>query len=143
TSMALEMTAEWQSTWVQSVSRPVPFAGVINSDESLLPPSLNAAQQRTLPQRPLSVAHVGPYLLQGGAERWLLDLVRHVDPDYLRFTRSICTNPTTIDASYASELSGAGVVLEAGDADSVRQAASEVDVLLSWGVSLDEFLGDV
>src|SRR5690606_35698903 len=69
--------------------------------------------------------------------------VRHVNPDSLRFTRSICTNPATIDASYVSELSGAGVVLEAGDADSEREAAAAADVLLSSGVSLDEFLGDV
>jgi glycosyltransferase involved in cell wall biosynthesis len=30
-----------------------------------------------------------------------------------------------------------------GGADSVRSAAADADVLLSWGVSLDEYLGDV
>jgi glycosyltransferase involved in cell wall biosynthesis len=125
------------------LSAMVSLDGMVNSNEQLLPPAVTWDHAIPPPARPLNVIHVGPFFRRGGAERWLLDLVRHADPRYLRFSRCICTEPSALDIGYLNDLSGEGVILEAGDADSVRHAAEEADVLLNWGVMLDRLLGGV
>src|SRR5262249_645546 len=74
---------------------------------------------------------------------WLLDLIRHVDPRFLRFTRCISIQPDMVDISYVSALSSLGVTLEAGGAHSIRIAAREADGLISWGMELEPLLADV
>jgi glycosyltransferase involved in cell wall biosynthesis len=92
--------------------------------------------------RPLTVAHVGPYLLRAGAEQWLLDLARSLDPARLRLVRVIAIHGQLVDFEYVNELTRLGVTVEVGGEESVRAAARECDVLLSWGVELDHYLGE-
>ncbi|MGO8748671.1 MAG: glycosyltransferase [Thermoguttaceae bacterium] len=91
------------------------------------------------PARPLDVIHVGCSLLRGGAEQWLVDLARFLDPRRVRLLRAIVTLPGLIDGSLVAELK---VPVETGQADAVRRAARECDVLLCWGVELNEWLAD-
>lgn len=93
--------------------------------------------------RPLTVAYVGPYLLRGGAEQWLLDLAKSLDPARLRIVRAIATYADLVDFEYASELAQRGMTVEIGREESIRAAARECDVLLTWGMELDHYLGDV
>lgn len=90
------------------------------------------------PGRPLSVVHVGPCLYRGGAEIWLQQVLRFLDPARLHVTRTIATERHLIDPDFASELP---IPLEVGGAQAIRRAAAECDVLLSWGVALDDLLG--
>src|SRR3954447_14417618 len=91
------------------------------------------------PPRPLTVTHVGPCLLRGGAEQWLIDLLRFLDPKRLRILKTIVTEPDRIDPVFAAEVR---VPIETGQAESVRRAARESDILLAWGIELNAWLAD-
>ena len=56
----------------------------------------------------------------------------------MNLTRTIATEPHLIDPDFAAELP---ITLEVGGAHAIRRAADECDVLLSWGVALDDLLG--
>lgn len=90
--------------------------------------------------RALRVAHVGPCMLRGGAEQWLADLVRFLDPSSLELVEAIVTRPDQIDLDLATSLC---FPVKVGQADMVRKAAADCDVLLAWGVKLNGLLGDV
>jgi UDP-glucose:(heptosyl)LPS alpha-1,3-glucosyltransferase len=75
--------------------------------------------------------------LRGGAEQWLVDLLRFLDRHKIRFLRAIVTHPDRLDSDLAADLP---IPVEIGQADSVRRAAGECDILLSWGVGLNEWL---
>lgn len=117
--------------------------GVVQSAPDLHPPEIEERDALPVPPRPLKVVHVGPFLLRGGAEQWLLDLIRATDQRYLRFTRCISTYHDLIDVGYVEALASLGVIVEAGGPESVQLAARDADVLISWGVELDPLLGDV
>jgi glycosyltransferase involved in cell wall biosynthesis len=89
--------------------------------------------------RPLTVIHVGPSLVRGGAEQWLVDLLRFLDPKKVRILRTIATEADLADPNFTSDLP---IPVEIGRAESVRRAARECDVLVSWGVSLNDWLKD-
>lgn len=126
-----------------TASRPY-ASGIVQHTPELLPPALQEEGGfAAAAGRPLRVAHVGPFFLRGGAEQWLLDLIRHADRRSLRFLRCVSTYHEVVDLSYVEALSSLGVTLEAGGAESVRRAAQDADVLLSWGVELDALLGGV
>jgi glycosyltransferase involved in cell wall biosynthesis len=86
---------------------------------------------------PLRVIHVGPCLNRGGAEQWLVELLRFLDPARVRVDRAIAVLPHGVDPTFAADLP---LPIEVGGAEAVRRAARECDVLLSWGVPLDELL---
>jgi glycosyltransferase involved in cell wall biosynthesis len=88
---------------------------------------------------PLRMIHVGPNLVRGGAEQWLINLRRFLDPRRVRFLRAVATRPAVVDPQFVADLR---VPVEVGQADSVRQAARECDVLLCWGELLNEWLAD-
>jgi glycosyltransferase involved in cell wall biosynthesis len=90
--------------------------------------------------RPLRVVHVGPVLNRGGAEQWLVELVRFLDPSRVRIERAIATWPDAIDPQFVADLP---IPHEHGGADQVRQVAADCDILMCWGVPVDELLGDV
>lgn len=94
----------------------------------------------SLARTPLRVVHVGPCMLRGGAERWLSDLVRFLDPERVELVRAIATRPDQIDLDLVS---GLRFPVSVGQADVVRSAASQCDVLLAWGLELNDLLGDV
>ena len=89
--------------------------------------------------RPLRAIHVGPGLLRGGAEQWLVDLLRFLDPKRIQILRTIAVYPNLTDPDLTADLS---IPVEVGQAESVRRAARECDVLLSWGLGLNNWLAD-
>jgi glycosyltransferase involved in cell wall biosynthesis len=89
--------------------------------------------------RPLRAIHVGPGLLRGGAEQWLVDLLRFLDPKRIQILRTIAVHPNLTDPDLTADLS---IPVEIGQAESVRRAARECDVLLSWGLGLNTWLAD-
>jgi glycosyltransferase involved in cell wall biosynthesis len=103
------------------------------------PPAAEAAPQAHRPGQPLRVIHAGPGLLRGGAEQWLVDLMRFLDPKKVQILRTVVTDPDLVDPDLAAELP---IPVEVGKAESVRRAARECDVLLSWGLGLNDWLAD-
>jgi glycosyltransferase involved in cell wall biosynthesis len=87
--------------------------------------------------QPLKVIHAGPSLLRGGAEQWLVDLLRFLDPLRVRMLRTVLTTAEYLDPSLAASLP---IPIEVGQAPALRRAAEECDVLLSWGLPLDDYL---
>ncbi len=92
-----------------------------------------------LAERPLTAIHVGPSLIRGGAEQWLVDLLRFLDPKKIRILRAIATEANLTDANVTADLP---VPVEVGQAESVRRAARECDILMSWGLGLNDWLRD-
>lgn len=90
--------------------------------------------------RPLRVIHVSLCLCRGGTESWLLTFRRFLNPRRARFVRCVVTNPAHVDPEVARELQ---VPVEAGGAESVRRAARDCDILVSWGYPIARVLGDV
>ena len=84
------------------------------------------------PGRPLRAIYLGPCLARGGAEIWLTDLLRFLDPDRLQVVRAVVADPHKIERGYARVFP---LPIEAGP-EAVAQAVKECDVLLSWGVRL-------
>lgn len=91
-------------------------------------------------RRPLRVVHVGPCLMRGGAEQWLVELLRFLDPKRVQVLRSVAILSDGVDPTFAADVV---VPIENGGAESVRRAARECDVLLAWGVPLDDLLDGV
>jgi glycosyltransferase involved in cell wall biosynthesis len=89
------------------------------------------------PGRPLQAIHVGPCFFRGGAEQHLLDLARHLHPDRVQLTQAIVTDATLIDGQVARH---APFPVVHGGASEIRQAARDADLLLYWGLPLQEFL---
>ncbi len=90
--------------------------------------------------RPIKVIHAGPHLCRGGAEQWLIDLAKSLDPKEVEIVRHVAVNPKHVDPDYVADLTGCGITVEAGGAESLNNAAEEADVLLSWGLELRQYL---
>ncbi len=86
--------------------------------------------------RPLRAIYLGPCLARGGAEIWLTDLLRFLDPARLQVLRAVVTDPHRIERGYAGLFP---LPIEAG-AEAVAEAVAGCDVLLSWGVRLGPLL---
>jgi glycosyltransferase involved in cell wall biosynthesis len=78
----------------------------------------------------LRVIHVGQSMVRAGVEQWLKGLIRFLNPRRVRMTRCIATAPELIDPQVMGEM---GTPVEVGQAESVRRAAADCDVLLCWG----------
>jgi glycosyltransferase involved in cell wall biosynthesis len=89
--------------------------------------------------RPLRVISVGPCLARGGAEQSLIYLTRFLNPQRVQILKAVVTNPDFIDPAFVADLP---IPMEIGQADAVRRAADECDVLLCWGIELDQWLAD-
>ncbi len=89
------------------------------------------AGERATEEPPLRMIHVGPSMSRGGAEVWLLDLVRFLDPRRVRVVRAVVTSATYVDPRVVDDLNG--IPVEVGGAEAVRRAACECDVLVCWG----------
>jgi glycosyltransferase involved in cell wall biosynthesis len=108
--------------------------------------SLNSAAANLYPtfepapaERALTLIHVGPCLVRGGAEQWLVDLARFLDPRKIRILRAIATEADLTDPHLTAELP---IPVEVGQAETVQQAARECDILVSWGIGLNDWLKD-
>jgi len=83
----------------------------------------------------LRVVHVGPCLTRGGAEQWLVELTRFLDPERVQIVRTIATEANGIDPTFAASLH---IPYEYGDAHTILEAAENADIVLCWGVALNE-----
>lgn len=117
---SFDATSSWVAAWDAAPSAP------------------NNGRRRR--PRPLQVVHVGPCMLRGGSEQWLINLVRFLDPSRIQLSRCIVGLSHLIDPKVVADL---GVPVEVGQAESVQQAARECDVVVFWGLPLKEWLGDV
>lgn len=108
------------------------------------PVAAPVCRQPSVPRsgRPLNVVHIGPHLQLGGAEQWLLDLAGSLDPSVMRISRHVAVNAATIDVEYVTRLAEANISVEVGGPRAVQAAARDADILLSWGIQLDRYLGD-
>ena len=97
-------------------------------------PGPSSGHEASPPGDALRVLHVGPCLMRGGAEQWLVELSRFLDPNRVRIVRSIATEPGGIDPSFATSL---GIPYENGGADCILKAAEDADIVLCWGVELN------
>lgn len=86
---------------------------------------------------PIRIAHLGPCFLRGGAEQQALDLAKALEPSRARIETFLVTHPELIEPA---KVAAAGVPVVVADAETIRQAANEYDILLFWGVELDRYL---
>lgn len=86
---------------------------------------------------PIRIAHLGPCFLRGGAEQQALDLAKALDPARARIETFLVTHPELIEPA---KVAAAGVPVVVADAETIRQAVNEYDILLFWGVELDRYL---
>lgn len=101
--------------------------------------ALSSLQQKVRPGQPLRAVHIGPCFCRGGAEQSFIDLAKHLDPSLVRIEASLVTNPLLIDPDVAVD---SPVPVVPADAETVRRAADESDIVLFWGVPLGETLSD-
>jgi glycosyltransferase involved in cell wall biosynthesis len=78
-------------------------------------------------------------MVRGGAERHFLDLLRFLDPRRAVIVRAIVTKARMMDSVFHTEVK---IPVELGQGESVRRAAKECDVLLCWGLELNDWLED-
>ncbi len=86
---------------------------------------------------PLRIAHLGPCLCRGGAEQQLIDLSRFLDPSYARLEACLVTHGGRIVSSVCRDLPCNVHVV---GSEEIQKAVAEFDLLLYWGVALDEYL---
>lgn len=99
-------------------------------------PGPSSAQAEHLPgsdDGAIRVVHVGPCLMRGGAEQWLVELSRFLDPNRVKIVKTIATEPGGIDPSFANSLH---IPYENGGADAILSASKDADIVLCWGVEL-------
>jgi len=89
--------------------------------------------------RPLRAVHLGPCFARGGSEQQLIDLARFLDPNRLTIERCIVTERLLIDQAVVADMPAP---VQVGDAEAIRRAAAEHDVVLAWGLKLDPLLGN-
>jgi glycosyltransferase involved in cell wall biosynthesis len=88
-------------------------------------------------QRPLRAVHVGPCFSRGGAEQQIIDLAHFFDPGRVRIERCIATIPELVDPAVVADMPAP---VEVGGPEAVRRAARECDVMLCWGIAMDDWL---
>ncbi|NQV27645.1 MAG: glycosyltransferase family 4 protein [Rhodopirellula sp.] len=111
------------------------------SSAQLLPEATSAdrGQDSSGQSLPLSIVHIGPCFTRGGAEQQLIDLARFLDPSRAVLTKCLVTESQMIDPQVAADV--ACPVLNA-TAEDIRQALTEHDIILFWGLELDRFCED-
>jgi glycosyltransferase involved in cell wall biosynthesis len=77
--------------------------------------------------------------LHGGAEQWLVDLMRFLDPRRVQVQRVLVARADQVDLDLVARFD---VPVEIGQQERVRRAAAECDVLLCWGLELNAWLAD-
>ena len=101
-----------------------------------------AAFSRSTPGAPPSAAlwllHVGPCFMNGGSEQQLIALAKFLDPQRVRFERCLVTGRKHLDANLAARMPAR---VTWADADTIRRAVGQCDVLLTWGLALNDLLG--
>lgn len=93
-----------------------------------------------LPPKVVRVAHVGPCLRRGGAERHAIALANNFDPKRVKMVKIVHTGADAdFDPDVAREFPCPVV---RGGKNEVRKAARECDMMLHWGGFDPEWLSD-
>ncbi len=100
-----------------------PYAGSLPSPDEQRPP--------------LRVVHVGPCFVRGGAEQQTIDLARFLNPNRVKIEKCIVSSPELFDPRVAADMPAP---VEIADAEGVRRAAKQCDVMLCWGLDMDSLL---
>jgi len=112
-------------------------AMLIAGSSGVLVSESESGGEQTSPTTPLSVAHVGPCLFRGGAEQQLIDLARFFDPRRAVLQKCYVTETGGIDPAVARDLPCP--VVTAG-VSGITQAFQEHDVVLCWGLALNQWV---
>jgi glycosyltransferase involved in cell wall biosynthesis len=88
-------------------------------------------------RKPLVITHVGPCLMRGGAEHHLRDLLTFLNPRRVTIGKCIVADHQYLDPDAAADLP---VPIEVGQAEAVRKAARDSDVILYWGLEIGKWL---
>jgi glycosyltransferase involved in cell wall biosynthesis len=88
----------------------------------------------------LRLLHVGPCFMNGGTEQHLLALAKFLDARRVRFERCLVTGRKYVDAGLASRMPAP---VAWADVDTIRRAVRDCDVLLTWGLAMNDLLGQV
>lgn len=122
-----------------SMAPPSASGGALFSASASYPATQVSARSSRPSGGPLRAISVGPCLVRGGAEQWLIYLTRFIRAERLQLVRTVVTRPDLVDPAFVAEVP---IPVEIGGAEAVRRAARECDVLLCWGLALDELLLD-
>ncbi|WDI40597.1 glycosyltransferase family 4 protein [Bremerella sp. P1] len=117
-----------------------PYYAPCEEPESFVPQVTLQSVRQGETSGPIRVTHVGPCLVSGGVEQHLSSLVRFLDPSRVVIQRCIVTQANLVNQEFCQKL---GLPVEVGQQEAVRRAAEDSDVLLYWGIGLDNWLTDV
>ena len=78
--------------------------------------------------------------MNGGSEQHLIALAKFLDPQRVRFERCLVTGRKYLDAELAARMPAP---VAWADADTIRRAVRDCDVLLTWGLAMNDLLGQV
>lgn len=88
----------------------------------------------------LRLLHVGPCFMNGGSEQHLIALAKFLDPQRVRLERCLVAERKYVDPNVAARMP-APVVW--ADAQTIRRAVRQCDVLLTWGLAMNDLLGEI
>ncbi len=103
-----------------------------------MPRPVSAADSARVLSRdaPLQIASVGPSFAIGGVEQHLCALAKFLDSDVAVIKKCLVTDPARLDANTARSLAPS-IMVQACAKNELREAVSEMDVVLAWGDSFD------
>lgn len=102
-------------------------------------PSEQTPASQTRPGRPIRVAFVCSFLYGAGIENWMVGLRQYSDPAAVQFVRCVVTT-SLVDERIVRRL---GIPVAVGQAEAVRAAAVDADVLIVSGpAQVGEWLAD-
>lgn len=120
--------------------------GRTGTSETLMLRATALARRREPRGGPVRAALLTPVLQVGGAEQWLLSLVKRCDRERLRWTGIALTGDAPVDGDFcrevaahvpvhgAGDVDGACVVRSATAREALLAAAKDADVLVTWGL---------
>ena len=85
--------------------------------------------------RPLRMVHVGPCFTRGGAEQHIIALAKFLNPRRAYLERCLVVDSGAVDPSVAADMPAPVDVVPLNH---LEEAVQEHDVMLHWGLALDE-----
>lgn len=116
-----------------------PYYAPYEDPASFVPELVTQSVRQSDSPSPIRVTHIGPCLVSGGVEQHLSSLIRFLDPGRVLVQRCIVTQSNLVNQEFCQKL---GVPVVIGQQEAVRSAVEDSDVLLYWGVGLDDWLSD-
>ncbi|HLQ45037.1 MAG TPA: glycosyltransferase family 4 protein, partial [Planctomycetaceae bacterium] len=86
--------------------------------------------------RPLRMVHVGPCFARGGAEQHIIALARFLNPRRAYLTKCVVVDANGVDPEVAADLPAP---VEVVPLNHLEEAVQDHDIMLHWGLALNEF----